>query len=274
MDKEELRDAADIFVVAEALGITVKTVGRRHQILCPAHDDRNYGSCFLSERGFYCYSCGARGDVYDLVRKTLGISFEDSVKWVASLFGEDMNPYAGSRTFCISRADAEFIGLSCDAVYTDIAFLDDIEDEGDLPQGSSYAAEYGADDAFLGYRVRRLVTSNPLRDLCKDDPITYHKLIDDACEETIQKYLTLDKLFKEESCPYINLYSFIATLKKYVSPYDFHQICIQNAERAQNISVKHGYGRVVLDHKDTPLSASKISDSINRQWRMDKTAPF
>lgn len=272
MDKEELRDAADIFVVAEALDIEVKTVGRRHQILCPAHNDRNYGSCYLTERGYFCYSCGARGDVYDLVRRTLNISFDDSVKWVAELFGEDTNIDTSERVFCISRADAEFIGLSCEAVYTDIAFLDEMDD--DLPKGTACVSEYDRKGNFLGYRVQRLVTSNPLRGLCRDDPVSYRKLIDTACENTVQKYLTLDRLFREGTCSSINLYAFLATMRKYVSARDFHQICTQNAERAQNISVKHGYGRVVLEHKDTPLSASKVSESINRQWRMDKTAPF
>lgn len=74
-DRDEIKERADFQAIAGEFGITVgKRSGHRIQMLCPAHDDKNFGSCFWDEakNRFTCYACHATGNIIDLVAYTLG----------------------------------------------------------------------------------------------------------------------------------------------------------------------------------------------------------
>lgn len=47
--------------------------------LCPFHDDKN-PSMDVRNNFFYCYACGAKGDVLDFVMKRDGLTFPEAVK--------------------------------------------------------------------------------------------------------------------------------------------------------------------------------------------------
>ena len=57
-------------------------VSRNGMACCPFHDDR-HPSMKLNERYFYCFGCGATGDVIDLVAKLLGLSSYEAAKKLA-----------------------------------------------------------------------------------------------------------------------------------------------------------------------------------------------
>ena len=48
-------------------------VSRNRMVCCPFHNDR-HPSMKLNERYFYCFGCGATGDVIDLVARLFGLS--------------------------------------------------------------------------------------------------------------------------------------------------------------------------------------------------------
>ena len=83
----------DIFVTVKA-AVTVSQaaehyglqVNRNGMTCCPFHDDR-HPSMKLNERYFYCFGCGATGDVIDLVAKLFDLSSYEAAKKLAHDFG-------------------------------------------------------------------------------------------------------------------------------------------------------------------------------------------
>ena len=87
IDTEIIREVASPEIVAEMLNLETKPKGRRVSILCPAHDDRHFGSCYLTDNGFKCFACGESGDVIKMVSLIKGYSFIESCEYLASAFG-------------------------------------------------------------------------------------------------------------------------------------------------------------------------------------------
>ena len=70
---------------AEQYGLQV---GRNGMCSCPFHEDR-HPSMKLNERYFYCFGCGATGDVIDFVARLFGLSSFEAVQKLAQDFGID-----------------------------------------------------------------------------------------------------------------------------------------------------------------------------------------
>ena len=78
------------------MGVSVKEaaeyygleVNRGSMVCCPFHADRT-PSMKLNEDYFYCFGCGAHGDVIDLVVKLFNLSSYDAAKKLAYDFGID-----------------------------------------------------------------------------------------------------------------------------------------------------------------------------------------
>ena len=78
------------------MGVSVKEaaeyygleVNRGSMVCCPFHADRT-PSMKLNEDYFYCFGCGAHGDVIDLVAKLFNLSSYDAAKKLAYDFGID-----------------------------------------------------------------------------------------------------------------------------------------------------------------------------------------
>ena len=61
-------------------------VNRGDMICCPFHDDR-HPSMKLNRDYFYCFGCGATGDVIDFVARLFGLSSYEAAKKLAYDFG-------------------------------------------------------------------------------------------------------------------------------------------------------------------------------------------
>ena len=70
---------------AEHCGLQVNRSG---MCRCPFHDDR-HPSMKLNEKYFYCFGCGATGDVIDLVARLFGLSSFEAAQKLAQDFGID-----------------------------------------------------------------------------------------------------------------------------------------------------------------------------------------
>ena len=78
------------------MGVSVKEaaeyygleVNRGSMVCCPFHADRT-PSMKLNEDYFYCFGCGAHGDVIDLVARLFNLSSYDAAKKLAYDFGID-----------------------------------------------------------------------------------------------------------------------------------------------------------------------------------------
>ena len=89
LDKKKIAEMADPETVAEFIGIPSQKKGSRISILCPDHIDTHFGSCYLTDRGYHCFSCGASGDVFQMVRSFKGksCSFQEAMETVANASG-------------------------------------------------------------------------------------------------------------------------------------------------------------------------------------------
>ncbi|MDZ7616374.1 MAG: CHC2 zinc finger domain-containing protein, partial [Patescibacteria group bacterium] len=86
---EQIAQVVDLPRVAEKLGMTVVAVGRANpKALCPFHEDHKPSLSFYESREsgrklFQCFSCGAHGDAYDLVKHLLKCDFPQALEWLA-----------------------------------------------------------------------------------------------------------------------------------------------------------------------------------------------
>ena len=74
--------------VPEAAAYYGLQVSRNSMAGCPFHEDQ-HPSMKLNERYFYCFGCGATGDVIDLVARLFGLSSYEAAKKLAHDFGID-----------------------------------------------------------------------------------------------------------------------------------------------------------------------------------------
>ena len=79
----QIKMAVSVKEAAEYYGLEVK---RGNMICCPFHDDRT-PSMKLNEDYFYCFGCGAAGDVIDLAARLFNLSSYDAAKKLAYDFG-------------------------------------------------------------------------------------------------------------------------------------------------------------------------------------------
>lgn len=59
---------------------------RKGNILCPFHQDHK-PSCKIYDNSFYCWACGAGGDVINFTARYLNVSNLEAAKYLAAAFG-------------------------------------------------------------------------------------------------------------------------------------------------------------------------------------------
>ena len=80
---ESVKAAVTLKRAAETYGLTVS---RNGMTCCPFHEDA-HPSLKLNEDYFFCFGCGASGDVIDFTAKLFGVSLKDAVTKLAADFG-------------------------------------------------------------------------------------------------------------------------------------------------------------------------------------------
>ena len=85
---ETTKVAVPIKQAAEHYGLKVSRYG---MACCPFHNDR-HPSLKLNEDYFFCFGCGAKGDVIDFVAKIFDLSSYEAAQKLAADFGLDPKP--------------------------------------------------------------------------------------------------------------------------------------------------------------------------------------
>ena len=80
---EAVKQSITVREAAQMYGIEVNRSG---MACCPFHDDKN-PSMKLNKDYFYCFGCGATGDVIDLVAKLFDLSSYEAAQKLAQDFG-------------------------------------------------------------------------------------------------------------------------------------------------------------------------------------------
>lgn len=98
---EQIKAAIPLKEAAQRYGLAVSQGG---MALCPFHRD-THPSLKLNEDYFFCFGCGATGDVIDFTARLFGISQKEAAQKLAMDFGIDPRPPALQQN--IPRPDAE-----------------------------------------------------------------------------------------------------------------------------------------------------------------------
>ena len=83
-----IKAAISVKQAAEHYGLKVNRSG---MACCPFHNDR-HPSLRLNEDYFFCFGCGAKGDVIDLVARLFDLSSYEAAQKLAADFGLDPKP--------------------------------------------------------------------------------------------------------------------------------------------------------------------------------------
>ena len=89
---ETIKAAISVKQAAEHYGLKVS---RNGMACCPFHNDR-HPSLKLNEDYFFCFGCGAKGDVIDLVARLFGLTNLQAAQQLASDFGLNQKPPAAA----------------------------------------------------------------------------------------------------------------------------------------------------------------------------------
>ncbi|MDX6652607.1 MAG: primase [Solirubrobacterales bacterium] len=96
---ERVKQSADIVEIVSA-HTDLRRQGARFSGLCPFHDERTPSfSVDPAEKLYYCFGCGAGGDVFRFVQEKEGLGFPEAVETLAERYGveiehEDEDPRA------------------------------------------------------------------------------------------------------------------------------------------------------------------------------------
>ena len=85
---ETIKAAISVKQAAEHYGLKA---GRNGMACCPFHNDR-HPSLKLNEEYFFCFGCGAKGDVIDFVARLFDLSSYEATQKLAADFGLDPKP--------------------------------------------------------------------------------------------------------------------------------------------------------------------------------------
>src|SRR5215218_6328460 len=84
---EAVKAAADFVDVVSARTQLRKGGGGRFMGRCPFHEERTPSfSVNGVDKVYYCFGCGAKGDLITFVRETEGLDFAEAVEWLADRF--------------------------------------------------------------------------------------------------------------------------------------------------------------------------------------------
>ncbi len=85
MSETELQQArnSQLAIIAEKLGLRLQRGGRNPRCICPFHQEKTPSlTLFASTNTWHCFGCHAGGDGITLVRKLLGHTFPQAVRFI------------------------------------------------------------------------------------------------------------------------------------------------------------------------------------------------
>ena len=83
---ETVKEAADFVAVVEGR-TQLRKVGSRYTGRCPFHEERTPSfSVNAVDKLYYCFGCGAKGDLITFVRETEQLDFVGAIEWLADRF--------------------------------------------------------------------------------------------------------------------------------------------------------------------------------------------
>lgn len=262
LDKQRIKDDADMLVVAESLGINLVRKGTNYQCLCPFHADKHIGSCYINNKRLHCYSCNTQADVFKLVMQINGCDFETSVRYVADLCGGE-SLYEGSAKDLDSsgfmpKSIQEKLGID----NTPIKILQETTEDTEYASAQrTEGKEVDTDPESGCYMIYSMIDANPLYTLFKENPEAYRDLIDEKVIERIdalESILQYDQVQpnSEDSKAYISLCKKLSNISGKIL---LSEVIQKMTSDLEEISLKYGNGKAISNKN---IFVSTVADSI------------
>ena len=115
----------DVYKIAQAANIPMQYKGTRTSILCPGHcnhaghQDSNFGNCYLTQRGYYCFSANTSVNAIQMVQEQAQLngtymSFYEAAKFAALACGKTIDNQQSEQLSGLPFTTAELktIGLN------------------------------------------------------------------------------------------------------------------------------------------------------------------
>ena len=112
---ESVKAAVSLRQAAHTNGLRVQPNG---MTCCPFHEDK-HPSLKLNEDYFFCFGCGASGDVIDFTARLFGISPKDATEKLAADFGISVD----AKPVAVRRNPSRLEELRCRRALTDYLHL-------------------------------------------------------------------------------------------------------------------------------------------------------
>src|SRR2546428_12602390 len=99
---DEVKAAADMIAVVSGR-TQLRKAGARYLGRCPFHEERTPSfSVNATDKLYYCFGCGAKGDLITFVRETEQLDFAGAIEWLADrvhlqIEDEETNPQQDAR---------------------------------------------------------------------------------------------------------------------------------------------------------------------------------
>ena len=85
VDIAALKERHPLGGVVEAAGVRLRGRGRVRQGVCPFHEEAEGSfTVYADTERWYCFGCGAGGDVLDFVQRAEGLSLPEAIRWLDS----------------------------------------------------------------------------------------------------------------------------------------------------------------------------------------------
>src|SRR5205085_3980524 len=112
---EEVKAAADIVAVISAR-TPLRKAGARFLGRCPFHEERTPSfSVNAPDKLYYCFGCGAKGDLITFVRETEQLDFAGAIEWLADRFNVQLEYEETSPQHDVQRRRRERLYMLLDA---------------------------------------------------------------------------------------------------------------------------------------------------------------
>lgn len=124
----QLLDSADIYDIVSGY-IPIKRAGRTSKAVCPFHNDKTPSLTIYSDtQSFYCFGCGAGGDVLSFIMRAENLDYVEAIHYLAKLQGKvvpedvvDIQGQLKARLFEINKEAARFFYRCLKSPKSDIA---------------------------------------------------------------------------------------------------------------------------------------------------------
>lgn len=94
---QKIKERLSIVEVISAY-LTVEKAGKNYKAKCPFHNEKTPSFSISPDRGmYYCFGCGAKGDIFSFVEHFEGVNFLGALKILAERAGVELISYTNSK---------------------------------------------------------------------------------------------------------------------------------------------------------------------------------